>query len=663
MAASSRHRIYVAGADTSGKIGYWGGSSWSLVTIPDSVFTAVGGTFPLNSQTDTSQFWNVWGVSPTDVWFTTDAMVVHYKDGSFTLYPDPEESYPNTIGIWGSGANDVYFGNGTSGTTGLWHWNGTTVAAATGWPRYKVYRQHTLHGSSSSNVWVAMGGQFTYYNGTAWTEDTGLTIVTDPYCTWVVSSTEVYMGTEEGHLYSYNGTTLTEITHPLAGASLGFSQFWAFSSTDIYVVGWRAAGAASRSFVFHYDGLTWTDVTPDTEPITGEGYYCCYGVEDNDTGDKTLYIGTWNGYVVSYDCNSTWENLGSPGSVVDGGGWWDGIWAYSVPVYDPVTTIGSQGMSFDLTSSQYLIRPRNRGRGYSLTQDDGYAPIHYWNQFDEHASLVSLTRLRGEKNWELKRRTIDAMTNLANSTYQGLVNGITRELGLSTYNALSIVPKLGNNGNFIAPDPYIKFDGAFLYLYSDYTNDVQEFKIDRYEPGGNYEYLGWLIDFINSGTYFTANIYPGIDRYERSMTILSQSNRGLVTNERVPESTKFKLKNDYLVRGSVFFTNRDVFRTEMVNEDDVTAKGRYYIDYSKGAITVYTIATNAGTVRYQYVKYPFYAKASPVVLCDINSQNFKAKMFDQVLLEDGTYENGIPTELGIDIINEILSVTPLYWGI
>jgi hypothetical protein len=223
---------------------------------------------------------------------------------------------------------------------------------------------------------------------------------------------------------------------------------------------------------------------------------------------------------------------------------------------------------------------------------------------------------------------------------------------------------LGSNGKFVAPDPYIKFDGAYLYLYSDYTNGTIEHKVDRYEPGGNYEYLGWLIDFINSSTYFTANIYPGVDRFIRSMLILNQSNRDSATNERVPRSTKFKLKRSHLVAGTVFFTNRVAFKTEMLNEDDVTAKGRYYIDYSKGAVTVYTIPTSGDTVRYEYTKYPFYASASPIVLCDINNQNFKAKMFEQILQDDlETYANGLPTKLGADIINELLSVTPMYWGV
>jgi hypothetical protein len=67
-------------------------------------------------------------------------------------------------------------------------------------------------------------------------------------------------------------------------------------------------------------------------------------------------------------------------------------------------------------------------------------------------------------------------------------------------------------------------------------------------------------------------------------------------------------------------------------------------------------------VRYQYTIEPFYTQASPVILHDINGA-FREKLFQQVLQDDGTYVDGIPTELGVEIINEIFSVTPMYWGV
>jgi hypothetical protein len=290
-------------------------------------------------------------------------------------------------------------------------------------------------------------------------------------------------------------------------------------------------------------------------------------------------------------------------------------------------------------------------------------PVHRLNEYDEHGSLVSLVRNRGETNWSYKRRIADVFVNVANSSYRGLVNGVTRELGLNLLEAIDINPKVDSNNDFLAPDPYIKFDGVYLYLYSDYTNGLLDWTIDRFEVGGNYEHLGRLVDFINTTYFFEASMRAGTDQYTRSMTILNQSNRDQVSMEFVSQSTRFNLKHNKLVPGTVFFSNRNTFATQVGSAAAVSTRGDFYINHASGVVTVATIPNPKEYVRYQYAKYPFYAVASPVILHDINSDNFKAKMFEQVLQDDGTYANGLPTELGADIINELMSVSPMYWGV
>ena len=61
-----------------------------------------------------------------------------------------------------------------------------------------------------------------------------------------------------------------------------------------------------------------------------------------------------------------------------------------------------------------------------------YTPEVYniWNHFDEFGLELGLPRILGEKNKDYKARLTDVYVNPANSTYQGLLNGISRELGL-----------------------------------------------------------------------------------------------------------------------------------------------------------------------------------------------------------------------------------------
>lgn len=288
-----------------------------------------------------------------------------------------------------------------------------------------------------------------------------------------------------------------------------------------------------------------------------------------------------------------------------------------------------------------------------------------FNQFDEHGLLSNLSRIRGETNWAYKRRIINVFVNQANSTYRGLINGITRELGLELFCPIKIQPKTSSvDGRFFAADPYIKFDGVWLYLYSDLANNVLELKIDRFEPGGNCEHVYRLVNFINQhSTYFEAFLEPNIDPLTRSMTIINQSNREYIANETIVESTKIQLKNNHLVPGTLAFSDIKAFIKEVDSSSVVTNPGDYHVDYLRGIITTNVVPVPASIVDYQYTIYPFCPLASPVILHDINNDNFKIKMFKQVLQDDGTNEHGLPTEIGVDIINELISVSPMYWGI
>jgi len=71
---------------------------------------------------------------------------------------------------------------------------------------------------------------------------------------------------------------------------------------------------------------------------------------------------------------------------------------------------------------------QNHGQIYQLINDLNYH--HIWNVFDEFGLLVGLDRLPRETNKELKERILDVFKNPGNSTTKGLINSISRELGL-----------------------------------------------------------------------------------------------------------------------------------------------------------------------------------------------------------------------------------------
>jgi len=292
-----------------------------------------------------------------------------------------------------------------------------------------------------------------------------------------------------------------------------------------------------------------------------------------------------------------------------------------------------------------------------------FKSVQWRNQYDEFGALQSLVRFKDERNWEFRRRIKDAAVNLSNSSYRGLINAITRDLGLTLFNGLEIRTIKGKDSSFLARDPCVLFQGPYLYLYSDYSNEEVDVMLDRFEPGNNFETIGSLIDGINTySRCFRAFSYLETDTTLRSMCILNQTNRVSVNNWIVPNSNRFFLGQTNIVIGSVFFSNNKTFKNEVSYVGDVTAAGKYYIDYTQGIITSHSISNGQALARYIYVKTPFYATASPIIIHELVSTHFMNKLFEQILLDDGTYADGQLTPLGILIISELLTVTPMYWG-
>lgn len=284
-------------------------------------------------------------------------------------------------------------------------------------------------------------------------------------------------------------------------------------------------------------------------------------------------------------------------------------------------------------------------------------PNQSYNFFDRFGAVLGLTRLENERNAEYKQRLNDVFVHRSNSTYRGLINGITRELGLKLFKPMKITQISGN--------PVITFLETKCFVYSDYSLGdaglVATF--DRFEyKDGNYS-IQALADNINATGLFNVQVDPSY-QYKRSMCIFNQSNLNLVADEDINKSGGvIKLANNNLVPNSI--TIRSSNLTVRVDDPDkVRASGEYFIDTQAGIIYTATAPEGGAGIRYQHISNVYKAVASPVIIHDLQSDDFKTKMFEQILSEqDDTFSNGAPTELGASIINELLSVYPTSFGV
>jgi hypothetical protein len=110
--------------------------------------------------------------------------------------------------------------------------------------------------------------------------------------------------------------------------------------------------------------------------------------------------------------------------------------------------------------------------------------------------------------------------------------------------------------------------------------------------------------------------------------------------------------------GSLVFSQNSRITTEVFSTP--SNREEFYVDYNNAII--YTATIPIGTVLFQYQQFPYFAKWSPVSINSFKDEEFLNLITEQVENENEIIENGIPTQDGAELINELLSVSPQYWG-
>ena len=286
-----------------------------------------------------------------------------------------------------------------------------------------------------------------------------------------------------------------------------------------------------------------------------------------------------------------------------------------------------------------------------------------FNELDRFGLLLGLPRLEEERNDAYKQRLLDVMVNRAGSTYRGLINGITRELGLKIQELFILRPVFNTDDTPLGTNPAVVFQETKCKVYSDYTlgDDGLELEIDRFEVAAGGYTIEQLINLITATGYFECEILLPDRMQDRAMTIFNQSTITTVLSEAIDTGgSRLKLRNRNLISNS--FIIRSTNLQERVSSTLLLRKpGQYYVDMAEGIVYSTSTPAPGTTVRYQYRNDIFRVLASPVIIHNIQSSDFRSKMFDQVTLNSVT-SDGAVTPLGAELINELLSVFPVGWG-
>ncbi len=280
------------------------------------------------------------------------------------------------------------------------------------------------------------------------------------------------------------------------------------------------------------------------------------------------------------------------------------------------------------------------------------------NTFDYMGMLVGLSRLPGEKNAEYRHRLFDVYVHRAGSHEVGLINGITRELGLEQFEAITIQATSGISHHIIVNDTTLELNAAT-------ADSVYQLTINLYKRDQGGFYLSDLVETINTSPYFSATLSSGVEGHTPSVVLLRHNTRISIDSPvELLSSTRHKLQNENIVKGTLKFSGAglDVFATEKASEAALSLSGDFYVDYTNGLIVSYSKSMPNTVCTYAYSDLPAVLMASPVILFNFDSELFKNEVFDRILQSDGQYANGLPGSEATDYINELLSAKGLLWG-
>jgi hypothetical protein len=152
--------------------------------------------------------------------------IAHWNGSAWTSVPSGTTNH--LVGVWGSGASDVW-AVGNSGT--IAHWNGS---AWTSVPSGTTNRLAGVWGSGTSDVWtVGDSGTIAHWNGSAWTSvPSGTT--SHLASVWGDGTGDVWAVGNSGTIVRWDGEAWSSVS---SGTTNDLTGVWETGASDVWAVG------------------------------------------------------------------------------------------------------------------------------------------------------------------------------------------------------------------------------------------------------------------------------------------------------------------------------------------------------------------------------------------------------------------------------------------
>lgn len=145
-------------------------------------------------------------------------------------------------------------------------------------------------------------------------------------------------------------------------------------------------------------------------------------------------------------------------------------------------------------------------------------PIVIRTPLDEQGSLLDVTRIAGEDLVSYAERLFDAYANRASSTYQGLLNGINRELDLERRDLMTVNIRALGFGSLT--DPSITFTNTTITNNTSYTDTIDGVNITATGSTLTDTNQSWTPGYLRGlKLKILSDVYEIIDNTETTVTV------------------------------------------------------------------------------------------------------------------------------------------------
>ena len=230
-----------------------------------------------------------------------------------------------------------------------------------------------------------------------------------------------------------------------------------------------------------------------------------------------------------------------------------------------------------------------------------------WNNIDELALYLGLSRLDGETNDELTNRIKIFPKWKYKTDYYTQVHSIPIQLGLNT----NVVGRITNlRGNKYQCN--IDWD---YFTLKEILSDGSTGEYIRLFLEGKFDTIQTIVNVINNSLTFRCTVYNSVD-LNTNLTYLVR-NRNIKIDKYTVTNKYDNLGKKDIVPGTLR-VNDPSYRKIVASIDLLKRSGDYYIDYKTGFIQTYDTTTDTTDIVFQYYDPTFSLETTELNLIPIN---------------------------------------------